>query len=327
MDEGLDFAVKYPFSDSARKHIEGVQLTDRIVGLAVERIKKGIRGDRSARIVFHSSDKQEEIASFAAARMILGHLRNSFLTNRFAVNESKIVRGYIDKADKGDANAVDLVAAQFGIVTRTEAGRMLIGLPAFLMYSPRSLDYRLINMRVINGVVEIDDAKKRKLIEEAVKKHIEAIPVVKDPPDLIKNVGTQLLAEIPKTEIKMNVRAGDHPPCVMRLLESMKKHENLPHHARWYLAAYLLAIGMPEEDVVKLFSAAPDFSEKITAYQVSHIRKKGYSVPACATVMTYGLCCAVCRIGSPINWHTLDNPKKDAINNPKKDGIPNEADK
>jgi hypothetical protein len=78
MDEGLDFAVKYPFSDSARKGLEGIQLTDRIVELAVERIKKGIRGDDGARVVFHESDKKEEIASFAAARMILGHLRNPF---------------------------------------------------------------------------------------------------------------------------------------------------------------------------------------------------------------------------------------------------------
>jgi DNA primase large subunit len=94
----------------------------------------------------------------------------------------------------------------------------------------------------------------------------------------------------------------------------MKKHENLAHHARWYLATYLLAIGMAEDDVVNVFSAAPDFSEKITRYQVSHIKKKGYSVPSCATVMTYGLCCAVCRIGSPINWHTLASERKDAIN-------------
>jgi len=311
MDEGLDFAVKYPFSDSARKSLEGIQLTERIVGLAVERIKKGIRGDDRPRVVLHESDKTEEIASFAAARMILGHLRNPFLTNRFAVNESKMVRGRIDREPE---RIVDAVAAQFGITTRTDGTRVLVDLPVFLMYSPRSLDYRLINMRIVNGVVEINEAKKHRLVEEAVKKHIEKIPIVKDPPDIVREAGKQLLAEIPKTEVRITVRAGDHPPCVMRLLESMKKHENLPHHARWYLAAYLLAIGMSEEDVVKVFSSAPDYSEKITAYQVGHIKKKGYSVPACATVMSYGLCCAVCRIGSPINWHTLDKTRKDAIN-------------
>jgi len=30
-------------------------------------------------------------------------------------------------------------------------------------------------------------------------------------------------------------------------------------------------------------------------------------------VMTYGLCCAVCRIGSPVNWHTLDDGRKKTI--------------
>jgi DNA primase large subunit len=289
----------------------GIQLTDSIVELAVERIKKAIRGDDSVRIVFHESDKKEEIASFAAARMILGHLRNSFLTNHFAVNESKIFRGRIDKED---GRTVDAVAAQFGIVTPAGGTIMRIDLPTFLRYSPRSLDYRLINMRIVNGTVEINAAKKHRLIEEAVKKHIEKIPVVKDPPDIIRAAGKQLIAELPKSEVRITVRAGDHPPCVMRLLESMKKHENLPHHARWFLAAYLLDIGMAEDDVVKVFSAAPDYNEKVSRYQVSHIKKKGYSVPSCATVMTYGLCCAVCRIGSPINWHTLEKARKDAIN-------------
>jgi DNA primase large subunit len=311
MEEGLDFAVKYPFSESARKSLEGLELTDRIVELAVERIKKGIRGDGSTRVVLHESDKKEEIASFAAARMILGYLRNPFLTNRFAVNESKIVSRLINREDE---KIVDAVAAQFGIASSVENGLMLIDLPTYLKYSVRDPHYRLINRKLFSGKVELTAAEKKRLVEEAVKKHIEKIPIVKDPPDIIKDAGKQLLLEIPKTEVRITVRAGDHPPCVMRLLESMKKHENLAHHARWYLAAYLLAIGMAEDDVVNVFSAAPDFSEKITRYQVGHIKKKGYSVPSCATVMTYGLCCAVCRIGSPINWHTLSNERKDAIN-------------
>ncbi len=311
MDEGLDFAVKYPFSDSARKSLEGIQLTERIVELAVERIKKGIRGDDGARVVFHESDKKEEIASFAAARMILGHLRNPFLTNRFAVNESKIVRGRINREDE---RTVDAVAAQFGIASAVENGLMFLDLPTYLKYSVRDPHYKLINRKLFSGRVEITTDEKKRLVEEAVKKHIEKIPVVKDPPDMIRNAGKRLVAEIPKTEVRMTVKAGDHPPCVMRLLESLKNHENLPHHARWFLAAYTLAIGMDEDDVVKLFAGAPDFSEKITRYQVSHIKKKGYSVPSCATVMSYGLCCAVCRIGSPINWHTLEKGRKDAIN-------------
>lgn len=311
MDEGLDFAVKYPFSDSARKCLEGIQLNERIVELAAERIRKAMRGDGSPRVVLHESDKKEEIASFAAARMILGHLRNSFLTNRFAVNESKAFRSRIDR--EGQAVA-DRLAAQFGIEAREEGGMLLLGLPAYLRYSVRDPHYRLINRRLFSGRVEITQNEKRRLMEEAVKKHIEGIPLVRDPPDIIREAGKRLLAELPKAEARIVVKGDDHPPCVARLLESLKKHENLPHTARWFLAAYALAVGMGEDDIAKLFAGAPDFSEKITKYQVAHIRKKGYSVPSCATVMTYGLCCAVCRVGSPINWHTLEKARRDAIN-------------
>jgi DNA primase large subunit len=118
---------------------------------------------------------------------------------------------------------------------------------------------------------------------------------------------------MPKSESKITIKVGDHPPCVMKLLEEAKKHENLPHHARWYLATYLLAIGTSEDDIAKIYSDLPDFSEKVTRYQVSHIKKKGYNVPSCSTVMTYGLCCAVCRIGHPMNWHGLSEDRKKSI--------------
>ncbi len=310
MDEALDFAVRYPFSESARKSLEGFVLTERIVELAVERIKKALAGDRSQRMLIHESDKREDIASFAAARMILGHMRNNFLTNRFAVNEAKKVSDTLGREDEA---TVDSVASSFGIRTVTDGKRMLIDLPTYVRFSVRDPHYRLINRRIYHGRVELNQNEKKRLIEEAVKKHNESIPLVKDPPALIIKAGERLVAEMPKSESRITVKVGDHPPCVMKLLEEAKKHQNLPHHARWYLATYLLATGMKEEDIVKVYSDLPDFSEKVTSYQVGHIKKKGYNVPSCSTVMTYGLCCAVCRIGNPMNWHTLTEERKKSI--------------
>ena len=308
--EGLDFAVRYPFSEAARQYLEGVTLSPAIIELGRERIKKALKGDSSARMLVHESDKKEEIASAAAARMILSHLRNNFLTNRFAVNESKMVRGYLDREDQ---KTVDLVAAHFGITAKNEGGRLLIDLPTYLRYALRDPHYKLINRRLVSGVVEIKDEEKKRLIENAVKKHYENLPLVKDPPEEIKEAGKKLLEEMPKSETRITVKVGDHPPCIARLLDEAKKHENLPHHARWYLATYLLAIGTSEDDITKIYSDLPDFNEKVTRYQVDHIKKKGYNSPSCSTVMTYGLCCAVCRIGNPLNWHTLGEERKNSI--------------
>jgi len=315
MGGGLDFAVKYPFTAEARKAMEGAELTDRVVDLAVERIKKALNGDSRMRVALHDSDRKEEIASFAAARMILGHLRNPFLTNRFAVNESKIARGRIDRADEEELEAV---ARTFGIKTSEGKGSLVLDLPTYLRYSPRDLPYLLINRRLGNGKVWINASEKRRLIEGAVKKHIEKLPFVRDAPDSIVRAGERLIGELPKAQMAAPLEVTDHPPCIEKLLESAQKHENLPHQARYYLVTYLLAVKTADDDIVQIFSNFPDYSEKITRYQVGQIKKKAYSVPSCATVLGYGLCCAVCRIGTPVRWHTLGKDRREAVRNERK---------
>jgi DNA primase large subunit len=321
----LDFAVRYPFTDEARKAIAQLQLTESIADLGVRRIKRSLESDISASSPLRQSDKEEEIASFGAARMILGFLRNSYLTSRFAVNEAKKAHAWLDKADEKE---VEAVARIFGITASplpdhpTDKTHMGLPLPVYLRFSPRSVDYRITNRRLANGVVEITWHEKKRLLEEAIRKHVERIPLVRDPPDMIKLAGEKLLESLPKNEpglggagfgLAKGAKVEDHPPCIEKMLESMRKHENLPHQARYFLATYFMAIGMNDDAIAQVFSDAPDFHEKTTRYQVAQIRKKGYSVPSCATVMTYGFCIAVCRIGSPLNWHTLGKERKGYI--------------
>lgn len=309
MDD-LDFALKYPFSSEAKTIIENINLTDRIVELGAERIKKALKGESSTKMVLHDTEKKEEIASFAAARMILGHLRNPFITSKFAVNESKIVSNYLSREEK---QVIERIASRFEIAPVEKEGKMLLDIPTYLRYKVGDRHYRLINRKISSGFVDINKSELERLIEEAVKKHTENIPLVKSPPDSIKKAGKKLLEELPKKEITINVKPGDHPPCIMKLLESAKKHQNLNHSARWYLGTYLTAINMGEEEMLNIYSSMPDYSEKTTRYQLAHIKKKGYNVPSCATVMSYGLCCAVCRIGNPIKWHKLTEEKKKEI--------------
>ncbi|MBU0591834.1 hypothetical protein KKF81_03185 [Candidatus Micrarchaeota archaeon] len=308
--DGLDFAVRYPFSSEARAFIGDLQLNEHIVELGTERILKALNGTASAKVIYHESDKKNEIASFAAARMILGYMHNSFITNKFAVNESKVMHGYLNRDDD---TTVDKIGKTFGIHTQKENERQMLGIPVYISFSPKAPHYRLINRRIFNGLVEISNDEKKRLIEEAIKKHIEKIPMVSDPPVMIQDAAKRIIDELPKHQTKIEVKDNDHPPCIMKLLESVKKHENLSHPARWFLATYLLAISMEEEAIVGIYSNLPDFNEKITRYQISHAKKKGYSVPSCATVTTYGLCCAICRIGTPIRWHQLDKSNKEAL--------------
>jgi len=133
--DGLDFAVKYPFTAEARQAIVNLDLNERIVELGVDRLLQAIKSQNISRIPVHESDKKEEVASFAAARMILGHLRNSYVTNTFAVNESKIVRS---KLDREDEHTIDMVAMRFGIKTNKDGNTIIVDLPTYIKYSPRS---------------------------------------------------------------------------------------------------------------------------------------------------------------------------------------------
>lgn len=308
--ENLDFAVRYPFTSIAKAVLEsrGAAPNDRMVQLGFERIRKALEEGLGKSSALSDEEKFEEIASYAAARMILGHMRNRYMTNKFAVEESKRVHAYLNSENELN---VEKVEKELGIVSEKGNKKMTVDIPVFLSYAPKSVHYRLINREIVNGRVAISNEERKRLMEEAVRKRMESIPLVKDPPDSIKTAAAKLMDYLPKPKIiAVNVKPGDHPPCVEKLLESVRKHENLPHTARWFLATYFIAIGMTDDQIVDVYSNLPDYSEKITRYQVEHARKKAYSVPSCATVTTYGLCCANCRIGSPINWHNRNEPRK-----------------
>jgi DNA primase large subunit len=308
--DGLDFAVKYPFTSEAKAIVENATLTDRVIELGLERIKKSLKGDDKAKMLIDETGKREDIASYAAARMILGSLRNTFITSKFAVNESKVVRNHLDKESM---EGVRKVAARFGIEPAKKDGRKVLDLPTYLRYSIRAPYYRLINRKLREGFVEVGDNDLRRLVEEAVRKHTEEIPLVKDAPEAVKRAGERLLLELPKSETTIVVKEGDHPPCILQLLENAKKHQNLNHSARYFLATYLNKIGMGDDAMVGIYSQLPDFNERTTRYQITHLKKKEYSVPSCSTVTTYGLCVATCRIGTPIRWHKINEHKKKEI--------------
>ena len=145
------------------------------------------------------------------------------------------------------------------------------------------------------------------LMEEAVRIRMESLKPIQNPPKIIQEYSKKLMVLVPKEAVmKMSFKEGDNPPCIEKLLEQARAHQNLNHQARWALAVYLLSKNMAMEKVHSIFSNLPDYDEKKTKYQLEHIVKRGYSMPACATLLSYGICVADCRIGSPINWKVKD---------------------
>jgi len=91
------------------------------------------------------------------------------------------------------------------------------------------------------------------------------------------------------------LKSDQYPPCIAKLLEDLKNGKNLPHHARFALATFLLNIGKSIDEVVDLFRNAPDFNERIARYQVEHLAglrgsRIKYSPYKCSNMRSLGLC-------------------------------------
>ena len=84
------------------------------------------------------------------------------------------------------------------------------------------------------------------------------------------------------------------PPCILHFISDARNGVNIPHMGRFAMVSFLNKVGMPEEDIMKIFSSVPDFSKKITEYQVKHILGEisgiKYIPPKCDTLRSNHLC-------------------------------------
>ncbi|MBN2598938.1 MAG: DNA primase regulatory subunit PriL, partial [Candidatus Thermoplasmatota archaeon] len=84
------------------------------------------------------------------------------------------------------------------------------------------------------------------------------------------------------------------PPCMKDILSAIQSGENVPHMGRFALVAFLSSLKLGTNDILKLFSTAPDYQEDKTRYQVEHITGASssteYKCPGCEKMRTYGIC-------------------------------------
>jgi DNA primase large subunit len=64
---------------------------------------------------------------------------------------------------------------------------------------------------------------------------------------------------------------------------------------RFGLTSFLVNVGMPIDEIVKLYVSVTDFDESLTRYQIEHIAglrgtRTKYTPPTCATLRTHGIC-------------------------------------
>ncbi len=255
-------------------------------------------------------DVLKEIVSFAGAKILLSISKNRLLVERVAVSESKRAYAYFNDADEEE---LKIVEQDFGIKTKLDEGKWWMDLVSFVKFAPKAQHYRLVYREIKHGWVRIRhrdgmaEQERARILAEAVREKVCQLPSVpkfdKELEQYAKELVVKLINLIPKPKIpSLDKKKTGFPPCIKQLIESLRKHENLAHHGRWILAVYLVRAGFDVEDIVSLFTNAPDFNEKITRYQIQHIIKRNYAMPSCQYIQSLGYCVASCGIKNPMLW-------------------------
>jgi len=141
-------------------------------------------------------------------------------------------------------------------------------------------------------------AEEIELLEELKQTYLKNIagfpPVLyKKEMQRLKNIYLAMKENVETKELG-TVDIENIPPCMRNLLIHLQHGENVPHAGRFALTAFLHKIGFTNQEILNLHKNAPDFDEKLAAYQIDHITGKisstEYTPQSCSTMDNLGLC-------------------------------------
>ena len=290
-----------------------------IVEAAEKRIYSALTHDE---IEFPIMREKKEVLIYPTARLIVEEIGNPRLRARQAEAESKAVNRHL--ADEDPQFVMDLCTGAFEWAVESmgplsERVKLPIDLRTFefkmhfedfLEVAPdfHAEEWKLINRFVDDGWVYVRRKELNRLISGKAKQII--LDGRLDIPKLPRRL-TEAVQRI-EAEMKTRIRQAEpfkltgqvtsaFPPCIQKMYDdSVSGQVNLSHDARFALAAFLLRIGMSEDEVNKVFGHSPDKNTRLIEYQVDHIASKrssrgdaettGYTPTGCKKLQTNNLC-------------------------------------
>jgi len=303
--------VKYPFTKEGSDYVKqfGIkleELTDRdyepVLKRAISRIHQAIL----KRVVEPEAvSDDEEILSFPVAVLIAGRVEDSYLHRRYALAEAKKASAHLETESP---EKLLEVAKSFGWKVGVEQpSEIRLRFTDYLRNASRFNEekWKLVNRRLKDGEVYLTVKDAARLLEEEIRKHIEGkletAASAKLPESIekaVEEVQSFFKANVQQAapeEISGDLNIEAFPPCMSALYRDLQAGKNLSHVGRFTLTAFLLNAGMGVEDLVKLYTAATDFDERMTRYQVQHIAgvvggRVQYKPLNCSNMRTNNLC-------------------------------------
>jgi DNA primase large subunit len=311
----LSTLAKYPFLNDAKIYIKDNQLsvdellTDSIYEKArmigVERLDNAFKNrDVGNRSLATESDCLMELLSYPIARMVVVCIDDIYFKRRYALGEA--VHSYKNLVNDSIDQIIN-ISEEFNLNVKheKETGKLSIHFTNYLHNAPtRYKEWKMINRRMKDGYILISNRDLARLIQESLRNRInQELDTKKCNQSIlnafsldikrIKNIVNKHRKKIEAAPVgKLDVEKL--PPCMKDILKDIQSGENVPHMGRFALVAFLNSLKLSTNDILNLFSRAPDFEEEKTRYQVEHITGKAsstsYTPPACDKMRTYGIC-------------------------------------
>ena len=311
----LSLISKYPFLDASKEYIKNNNLSieellddslyehARLTG--VERLDNAFeKRDVGERSLVTESDKIMELLSYPIARMIAVCIEDIYFKRRYALGEA--IHAYKNLVNESTSFLIN-VSKEFNINVNfnKDTNKISIYFVDYLHHAPtRYKEWKMINREMKNGFIQISHKDLARIIQEALRTRINN---ELDERKCSKKVYETFSSDIKRIQNSVmihrrNIEAAPIgkldtkklPPCMKNILAAIQAGENVPHMGRFALVSFLHALRLSNNEILKIFSSAPDFEEERTRYQVEHITgyssSTSYTPPGCDKMRTYGIC-------------------------------------
>ena len=311
----LAILSKYPFLNASKEYVTQNNLSveellndpiyKRARTIGVQRIDNAFEKiDVGNRSFASEADCIMELLSYPIARMIAVCINDNYFKKRYALGEA--VHAYKNLIDEKLSFLLN-VLKEFDINVKydEEKNNVSIYFVDYLKYAPtRYKEWKMINRSMEKGFIKIKHKELARILQEALRlrinEELDERDCNKTVYDIfssdIKRIQNIVLLHRKKIEAepigKLDVKKL--PPCMKDILAAIQAGENVPHMGRFALVSFLNSMKLNINEILKLFSTAPDYEEEKTRYQVEHITgsisSTSYKPPGCQKMRTYGIC-------------------------------------
>jgi DNA primase large subunit len=306
---------RYPFLKESKDYIKNNSLSidellddplyERARLAGIERLDNAFKDkDVGNRSLSTETDYIMELLSYPIARMITVCIGDIYFKRRYALGEA--VHSYRNLINEPTSFLIN-ISNEFNLNIKynEDLDILRIYFTDYLHYTPtRYKQWKMINREMDKGYIRINHKDLARLIQEALRCRINNELDFKKCNENVFNTFFEDIKRIQNTVLKHRKKIQSTPffkldtkklpPCMDEILSSIQSGENVPHMGRFAIVAFLNSLKLETDDILKLFSGAPDYEEEKTRYQVDHITghvsKRSYSPPGCDKMRTYGIC-------------------------------------